>query len=57
MNKCFEKLRDAMLEGLDYIRKEEKWLVKNKKAFESVMIGMEQAGRGEFAEVPDIDEI
>ncbi len=50
-NEYFGGLRDAMLEGLDLIREEERWLVKNKKAFESVMIGIEQARRGEFADV------
>ena len=48
----YEGLRDAILEGLDCIRKEERWLVKNKKAFESLMTGIEQARRREFAEPP-----
>ena len=50
----FIGLRDATLEGLDYIRKEERWLYKNKKAFESVMMGLEQARQGEFAEPPEL---
>ena len=33
----------------------EAWLHKNKEAFESVMRGLEQTGRGEFADAPDID--
>lgn len=51
----FEGLRDAMLEGLDCIRKEERWLYRNKEALESVVIGLEQASRGEFAEPPDLE--
>lgn len=33
----------------------EAWLFKNKEAFESLMRGMEQAARGEFAEPPDLE--
>ena len=34
----------------------ESWLFKNEKAHASVMRGLEQAQRGEFADPPDLDE-
>lgn len=34
----------------------EAWLHKNKSALASVMRGLEQTGRGEFAESPDLEE-
>jgi len=33
----------------------EAWLFKNKRAYESVMRGLEQAARGEFVEAPDLE--
>lgn len=52
-----KKMVDGIIEIVpaEAVPAKEAWLHKNKEAFESVMRGLEQTGRGEFADSPDID--
>jgi hypothetical protein len=51
------ELPDGALEVIPaaVIPANEAWLFKNRKAFESLMRGLEQTARGEFAESPDLE--
>lgn len=52
-----KKMADGIMEIIpaEAVPAKEAWLHKNKEAFESVMRGLEQTGRGEFADAPDVD--
>jgi len=52
-----ERVGDGILRIIkaEIVPAKEAWLHKNREAFESVMRGLEETGRGEFVDGPDLE--